>query len=83
MASPPPFPPDLLQAQLEWTRTYEALAEPRPGNLTALRRRLLRFSRTIARHPHVQVPNGRAPAAWGELRRAARAHAQHREADAP
>ncbi|MFE3142851.1 hypothetical protein [Streptomyces scopuliridis] len=75
MASPPPFPPDLLQVRLEWTRTYEALAELQPGNLTALRRRLLRLSRTIARHPHVQVRNGRAPAARGELRaRPARTH---------
>ncbi|MFE2500162.1 hypothetical protein [Streptomyces scopuliridis] len=80
MASPPPFPQDLLQAQLEWTRTYEELAEPRSGNLTALRRRLLRLSRTIAGHPHVQARGGRAPVAWGELRRAARAHAQRGEA---
>lgn len=45
------FPDDLLRAQRDWNRTYEALAVPRPQGATALRRRLLRLSTLLAGHP--------------------------------
>ncbi|MEW1724728.1 hypothetical protein [Streptomyces sp. NPDC093109] len=76
--APPPFPEDLLQAQLEWIRTYEALAA-RAGDAAVLRRRLLRLSEAIARHPFLAAGPARSPAVRVELRRAARAHARRSE----
>ncbi|MFC9431666.1 hypothetical protein [Streptomyces sp. NPDC056987] len=70
MASPT-FPEDLLQAQREWNRTYEALAASCPGT-TVLRRRLLRLSDVIAHHPFLAGGPGRSSALRCELRRAAR-----------
>ncbi|MFI6347790.1 hypothetical protein [Streptomyces sp. NPDC050560] len=65
------FPDDLVQAQYDWMRTYEALACARHIRHTALRRRLLRLSNRIARHPF--WPEQRGPGAGlPELRRQAR-----------
>ncbi|WP_258382846.1 hypothetical protein [Streptomyces sp. NTH33] len=36
------FPPDLMQLQTDWHRTYEALAAPDPARTTELRRRRVR-----------------------------------------
>ncbi|MGW0730931.1 hypothetical protein [Streptomyces sp. NPDC002851] len=64
---PTDLPRDLVQAQHDWNRTYEALAvTPPTQGTTTLRRRLLRLSNQIARH-HAKTS---APA--GELRRQAR-----------
>ncbi|GGU44484.1 hypothetical protein GCM10010289_76330 [Streptomyces violascens] len=69
------FPPDLVQAQREWTRTYDALAaEP---FRTVLRRRLQLLSSRIARHPYWSAAAGRSSADRTELRRQARAAEQH------
>ncbi|MEV5950374.1 hypothetical protein [Streptomyces sp. NPDC051993] len=69
------FPPDLMQAQREWTRTYDALAaEP---FRTFLRRRLQLLSARIASHPYWSVGAGRSSADHVELRRQARAAEQH------
>ncbi|MFF3208001.1 hypothetical protein [Streptomyces sp. NPDC002962] len=63
------FPDDLLQTQHAWNATYRALAAPRPRNVTALRRRLLRLSVRLWWHPYwTQGPAGRE-----ELRRQGRA----------
>ncbi|MGW2789784.1 hypothetical protein ACWC9H_07640 [Streptomyces sp. NPDC001251] len=62
------FPPDLVQTQREWTRTYEALA--RTPFRTVLRRRLQLLSCRIATHPYWNA--GRSAAARTELRRQAR-----------
>ncbi|MFD9394878.1 hypothetical protein ACFWBB_30360 [Streptomyces sp. NPDC060000] len=43
------FPDDLLQTQRAWNATYRALAAPRPRNVSALRRRLLRLSAPAVR----------------------------------
>ncbi|MFE9407385.1 hypothetical protein ACFYN0_01070 [Streptomyces sp. NPDC006704] len=66
------FPNDLLQAQRDWYRTYEALsALPPTAGAAALRRRLLLLSSRIAWHPHWSVR--RSPSASrAELRRLAR-----------
>ncbi|MER5194083.1 hypothetical protein ACWD3J_38870 [Streptomyces sp. NPDC002755] len=64
------FPDDLLQTQHAWNATYRALAAPRPCNVTALRRRLLRLSVRLWWHPYwtrAEVPAGRE-----ELRRRGR-----------
>ncbi|WP_328535311.1 hypothetical protein [Streptomyces sp. NBC_00344] len=67
-----PFPDDLVAAQRDWIRTYEALAAPRPCDVTGLRRRLLRLSAQILTHPFWHVSGGRA-ADRVELHRVARA----------
>ncbi len=68
-----PYPRDLLQAQHDWYRTYDALAAlPPTVGATALRRRLLVLSSRIAWHRHWSVQPSR-PAARVELRRQARA----------
>ncbi|MFF3699451.1 hypothetical protein [Streptomyces sp. NPDC002221] len=64
------FPPDLVQTQRAWTRTYEALA--RTPFRTALRRRLQQLSCRIATHPYWDAGTGRSAAARTELRRQAR-----------
>ncbi|MEU9314039.1 hypothetical protein [Streptomyces sp. NPDC048256] len=62
------FPDDLLRTQHAWNATYRALATPRPRNVTALRRRLLRLSVRLWWHPYwTQGPEGRE-----ELRRQCR-----------
>ncbi|MDX3772079.1 MULTISPECIES: hypothetical protein [unclassified Streptomyces] len=66
------FPHDLVQAQHDWIRTYEALAQPHPRHLTALRRRLLHLSDYVWRHPFFMTFGGSAAAARVELRRQAR-----------
>ncbi|MFJ2112429.1 hypothetical protein ACIOEX_11140 [Streptomyces sp. NPDC087850] len=81
MAPPLPFPDDLIRVQLAWTRTYEALAA-HSGDAAVLRRRLIHLSSRIACHPFLATGPGRSPAVRVELRRAARAHAQRREAGA-
>ncbi|WP_329468714.1 hypothetical protein [Streptomyces sp. NBC_01431] len=68
------FPPDLLQAQREWTRTYEALAH-QPFR-TVLRRRLQLLSSRIARHSYWSAKGGRPSSDRTELRRQARAAEQ-------
>ncbi|MGW2865592.1 hypothetical protein [Streptomyces sp. NPDC001205] len=68
------FPPDLVQAQREWLRTYEALA--RTPFRTVLRRRLQLLSSRITHHPYWGNGTGRSPAARTELRRQARADEQ-------
>ncbi|MGW2865534.1 hypothetical protein [Streptomyces sp. NPDC001205] len=65
------FPPDLVQTQREWTRTYEALA--RTPFRTVLRRRLQLLSCRIATHPYWDAGTGRSAAGRTELRRHARA----------
>ncbi|MFG3280971.1 hypothetical protein [Streptomyces sp. NPDC048111] len=72
------FPPDLVQTQREWIRTYELLA--RSPARTLLRYRLQRLSCRIAQHPY-WAGAGRSRAAQTELRRQARA-AERREAGA-
>ncbi|MEU1441609.1 hypothetical protein [Streptomyces mirabilis] len=67
-----PFPPDLVQLQAAWNRTYDALAAPRPAANTALRRRLLMLSNRLWWHPFWSGP-GRMPAARMELRSRVRA----------
>lgn len=59
----PSIPDDLVRVQREWTATYTQLAQ-QPGR-TALRRRLLALSMTLARHPL-------SPAERAELRQRAR-----------
>ncbi len=68
-----PYPHDLLQAQRDWYRTYNALAAlPPPAGTTALRRRLLDLSSRIVWHGHWSAQPS-PPAARVELRRLARA----------
>ncbi|MFF3208672.1 MULTISPECIES: hypothetical protein [unclassified Streptomyces] len=59
------FSDDLLQTQRAWNTTYRALAAPRPRNVTALRRRLLRLSVRLWWHPYwtQDRPAGRSCAA--------------------
>jgi hypothetical protein len=66
------FPPDLIRAQRDWNRTYEALAR-RPLHTAALRRRLQELSVRLAAHPFWETEAGRSPAARVELRRRVRA----------
>ncbi|KPI02914.1 hypothetical protein OK074_5064 [Actinobacteria bacterium OK074] len=66
-----PFPPDLIELQADWQRTYAALAVPRPASPAALRRRLQVLSARLLWHPYFSHP-GRVPAARVELRRQAR-----------
>nr|WP_043267132.1 hypothetical protein [Streptomyces sp. CT34] len=67
------YPADLLQAQRDWRRTYEALSVlPPTAGTTALRRRLLLLSSRIVWHQHWSVRRS-SPAARVELRRQARA----------
>lgn len=71
LMAPTPFPPDLIELQAAWLRTYAALAVPRPASPTALRRRLQALSTRLLFHPYFSGP-GRAPAARVELRDHAR-----------
>ncbi|MFE9868613.1 hypothetical protein ACFYPZ_39265 [Streptomyces sp. NPDC005506] len=71
------FPQDLVQAQHDWIHTYEALAQPQPRLLTALRRRLLHLSDYVWGHPFFMTFEGSTAAARVELRRQAREH-EHR-----
>ncbi|MET4646021.1 MULTISPECIES: hypothetical protein [Streptomyces] len=73
---PTAFPQDLVQAQRDWIRTYEALAHPGLPHNTALRRRLLELSAQIWWHPFFATGAGRAPTARVELRRLARERGQ-------
>ncbi|WP_371794732.1 hypothetical protein [Streptomyces sp. NBC_01718] len=73
---PTTFPQDLVQAQRDWIRTYEALAHPGLSCNTELRRRLLELSAQIWWHPFFTAGGGRVPAARVELRRLARERAQ-------
>lgn len=66
------FPRDLIEAQRDWHRTYQALAA-RPVHTTALRRRLQLLSARIAGHPFWTAPERRSAATRAELRRQARA----------
>ncbi|MEV8529256.1 hypothetical protein AB0451_34800 [Streptomyces sp. NPDC052000] len=70
------FPPDLVQAQSDWIRTYEALA--RTPFRTVLRRRLQLLSCRIAQHPYWSGGACRSSAAHTELRRQARAALQRK-----
>nr|WTB28303.1 hypothetical protein OG781_00815 [Streptomyces sp. NBC_00830]WTB35778.1 hypothetical protein OG781_45765 [Streptomyces sp. NBC_00830] len=74
---PTPFPQDLVQAQHDWIRTYEALAQPCPTRNTALRRQLLKLSVQIWWHPFFTTSaGGTTPVARVELRRHARERGQ-------
>ncbi|MGW9136511.1 hypothetical protein [Streptomyces sp. NPDC055681] len=73
---PTAFPPDLVQAQRDWIRTYEALAYPGLPHNTALRRRLLELSAQIWWHPFFTTSGGRALSARVELRHLARERGQ-------
>ncbi|WP_432073160.1 hypothetical protein [Streptomyces wuyuanensis] len=65
------FPPDLLRLQIDWIRTYEALARQAPTeSTTALRRRLIELSCRLAGHDFWAGPGGTAERA--SLRRTAR-----------
>ena len=66
-----PFPRDLIKLQVDWQRTYAALAVPCRVRTTALRRRLQVLSGRLLFHPYWSGP-GRMPAARVELRRQAR-----------
>ncbi|MGW0538151.1 hypothetical protein [Streptomyces sp. NPDC003032] len=44
------YSPDLVQAQRDWTRTYQALAEARVSHNTVLRRRLINLSRRLVQN---------------------------------
>ncbi|QFZ72891.1 hypothetical protein GFH48_06060 [Streptomyces fagopyri] len=65
-----PFPRDLVRFQVDWNRTYDALAAPCPVTYAAHRRRLLRLSALLWRHPFWSRPGGTA--ARADLRREAR-----------
>ncbi|WP_030253038.1 hypothetical protein [Streptomyces violens] len=78
MARTTSFPQDLIEAQHEWNRTYEALAA-RPPHTTALRRRLQLLSARIAGHPFWTATTRRSAATRAELRRQTRAR-EEREA---
>ena len=67
-----PLPPDLIELQADWQRTYAALAVPRPVHATALRRRLHALSGQLLFHPYWSSPR-RLPGARVELQRQARA----------
>lgn len=67
-----PLPPDLIELQADWQRTYAALAVPRPVHVTTLRRRLHVLSGQLLFHPYWSSPR-RLPGARVELRRQARA----------
>lgn len=54
------FPPDLVQAQRDWNRTYALLAEHQL-HTTVLRRRLLDLSLRLVRHPFWATEQGRSP----------------------
>ncbi|MEU3986553.1 hypothetical protein AB0F77_41935 [Streptomyces sp. NPDC026672] len=66
------FPHDLLRLQVDWYRTYDALAASRSAHVTVLRRRLNVLSARLRWHPYWSRTAG-APAARAELRRQARA----------
>ncbi|MGW6744817.1 hypothetical protein ACWGDX_29470 [Streptomyces sp. NPDC055025] len=66
------FPDDLVQTQRDWHAAYHALAAPGPQNTTALRRRLLRLSARIQRHPFWATRPAGTTAGRVELRHAAR-----------
>ncbi|WP_030622368.1 hypothetical protein [Streptomyces sclerotialus] len=78
MARTTPFLQDLIEAQREWNRTYQALAA-RPTHTAALRHRLQLLSARIAGHPFWTATERRSAATRAELRRQARA-AEEREA---
>ncbi|MFI8497801.1 hypothetical protein ACIGFK_04770 [Streptomyces sp. NPDC085524] len=66
------FPDDLLDLQAAWLRTYADLSrQPANASTTALRRRIITLSCSIAAHPFWAVPD-RSAAARVELRRRAR-----------
>ncbi|MEU9960548.1 hypothetical protein [Streptomyces sp. NPDC050982] len=66
------FPPDLIRAQRDWNRIYEALAQ-RPCHTAVLRRRLRELSSQLAAHPFWETEAGWSSAARLELRRQVRA----------
>jgi hypothetical protein len=66
------FPSDLLSLQRDVQDTYAALAAPRPGNPTTLRRRLHQLSAQLTAHPYWRGIPGGGRAARVELRRQAR-----------
>ncbi|WP_405848514.1 hypothetical protein [Streptomyces sp. NBC_01518] len=66
------LPPDLIELQADWQRTYAALAVPTPVHATALRRRLYALSGRLLFHPYWSSSR-RLPGARVELRRQARA----------
>ncbi|MFE2823537.1 hypothetical protein [Streptomyces sp. NPDC059271] len=65
------FPNDLVQTQADWDTTYNALVAPRPGDTTALRRRLLLLSGRLWWHPYWKTVAS-VPAARCELRQQVR-----------
>ncbi|MFD4974827.1 hypothetical protein [Streptomyces sp. NPDC058424] len=65
------FPSDLMQLQVDWHRTYQALAASGPARTTELRRRLQWLSVRLLWHPY-WTGAGRMPAARAELRDQAR-----------
>ncbi|WP_369245018.1 hypothetical protein [Streptomyces sp. R41] len=67
------FPDDLVEAQRDWNRTYEALARRNPARTRVLRRQLLELSRQLVGHPFWSTTAGSSRTAWAELRREARA----------
>ncbi|MFF4866784.1 hypothetical protein ACFY3J_34850 [Streptomyces sp. NPDC001231] len=71
------FPPDLMQLQAEWHRTYEALAAPDRARTTMLRRRLQWLSVRLCWHPYWSGP-GRMPAARAKLRDQVRTRQEQR-----
>jgi hypothetical protein len=75
------LPDDLVRTQAAWNATYAALAAPRPGDTTTLRRRLLILSGRLLWHPYWKTAHS-VPAARMELRRLARARAREETARA-
>ncbi|MFC7896789.1 hypothetical protein [Streptomyces sp. NPDC057381] len=73
------FPNDLVQTQAAWNATYDALAAPRPRDITALRRRLLLLSVRLWWHPYWETAPS-VPAARSQLRQLIRARGAVRAA---
>ncbi|MBT1184766.1 hypothetical protein HET69_12160 [Streptomyces sp. CJ_13] len=65
-----PYPADLVQAQIDYHRAYQALAADPSGSPTTQRRRLLHLSARVVFHPHWAETG--APARLEGLRRQAR-----------
>ncbi|MFF7977038.1 hypothetical protein [Streptomyces sp. NPDC007905] len=77
--TPPPSPDDLVQTQAAWNATYAALAVPHRRDTIALRRRLLRLSVRLWRHPYWNTART-VPTARTELRQLARTRGATRAA---
>jgi hypothetical protein len=62
------FPPDLVDLQLAYSRTYRALAGMPPGGSARLRRDLVRLHARLLGHPYWSRRPGRPSTGWAALR---------------